>query len=221
MPGPSGTQSFLLPKQLCDHQMVINDQEQNLRLSVSCMEEFPTMVELNRHKKKCSIRNQNRAMDRAHTHETAKVFWKAMKNAGLASSLVKVINEDLESGSCAEYGITKLRSDVCVKNIDIFGLDNSSSLHFVKSQNRHHDRLKNHEISINSADIRLLAGPGQSITSIKNLVTEMHKQNIPTAAGIVTKIRSERQNVLKLCENIVCKDVQRRSKNLIGQSHLG
>ena len=81
--------------------------------------------------------------------------------------------------------------------------------------------MKREEISINSADIRLIAGPGASINSIKKMVTEMHKKNLPTEKNAVEKIRSERQNVMKMCENIVCDNVQRRSKNKTGQSHLG
>ena len=167
------------------------------------------------------MRNGSKAFDPAHSHETAKVLWKTIKNSGLAPSLIKVINEDLTTGSSAEFGITKLRSNICVKNIDVFALNNSSSLHFAKVQDRHHEYLKKHEISLNSNDIRLIAGPGQSLNNIEKMVTEMHKQNIPTEKGVVSKIRAERQDVLKLCENIVCHDVQRRSKNTLGQSHLG
>ena len=219
--GPSGTQSFLLPKQLCDHQIVFNDQEQNLRFSIQCLEECQTAAEINRHKTKCSMRCGTKAFEQAHTHETAKIFWEAIKNTGLAPSLLKVINEDLSNGSCAQAGVTKLRSNVCMKNIDVYGLNNSSTLHFAKSQNRMHDRLAKQEISLNSEDIRLIAGAGESINSIQKMVTQMHKQNIPTEKGVVQKIRSERQNVLSLCENIVCHNVKRRTKHTAGQSHLG
>ena len=220
-PGPSGTQSFLLPKQLCDHQIVFNDQQKNLRFSIQCLQECQTASEISLHKKKCSLRCGTKAFEQAHTHETAKIFWEAIKNTGLAPSLLKVINEDLTNGSCAQAGVTKLRSNVCIKNIDVYGLNNSSTLHFAKSQNRKHDKLAKDEISLNSADIRLIAGPGQSLNQIQKMVTEMHKQNIPTEKGVVQTIRSERQNVRSLCENIVVHNVQRRSKNLAGQSHLG
>ena len=135
------------------------------------------------------------------------------------SSIDYLIDERLlVTGSGA---MKELRSNVCIKNIDVYGLNNSSTLHFAKSQNRKHDKLAKDEISLNSADIRLIAGPGQSLNQIQKMVTEMHKQNIPTEKGVVQTIRSERQNVRSLCENIVVHNVQRRSKNLAGQSHLG
>ena len=201
--------------------MQFNDEQQNLRLTIDCLEERATLSDINRHKTKCCLRNQNKGLEPAHTHETAKILWTAMKNRGLASSLLKVINDDLSSGSCAEYGITKLQSNVCVKALDVYGLDNSSSLHFAKKHEKHQDRRGKDQITLNSEDIRLIAGPGQSINVIKNMVTELHKQHIPTENRVVEKIRSERQNVMKLCENIICRDVQRRSKNQTGQSHLG
>ena len=200
----------------------MNDKEQNLKISIDCLEECSTKADLARHNKKCSIRNQNKATEPSHTHETAKVLWKSIKNNGLASSLLKVINDDLAHGSVAEFGITKLRSDVCVQNVNVYGLDNSSSLHFAKKQDdKHQNRRKDDDISLSSADIRLIAGPGESINSIKKMVTQLHKHNVPTEKGVVETIRSERQHVTEMCENIVCHDVQRRSKNAIGQSHLG
>ena len=201
---------------------MLNDKEQNLKISIDCLEECSTKADLNRHKKKCSIRNQNKATEPSHTHETARVLWKSIKNNGLASSLLKIINDDLINNSQAEFGITKLRSGVCVQNVDVFGLDNSSSLHFAKKQDdKHQSRRKDDDISLSSADIRLIAGPGQSINSIKKMVTQLHKHHIPTEKGVVETIRSERQDVTEMCENIVCHDVHRRSKNLAGQSHLG
>ena len=201
---------------------MLNDKEQNLKISIDCLEEFSTKADLNRHKKKCSIRNQNKATEPSHTHETARVLWKSIKSNGLASSLLKVINDDLINNSQAEFGITKLRSGVCVQNVDVFGLDNSSSLHFAKKQDdKHQSRRKDDDISLSSADIRLIAGPGQSINSIKKMVTQLHKHHVPTEKGVVETIRSERQDVTEMCENIVCHDVHRRSKNLAGQSHLG
>ena len=214
-------QSFLAPKQLCTHQMQFNDQEQNLRLTIDCLQECPTLTDINRHKKKCCLRNQNKGLESAHTHETARVLWTAIKNLGLASSLLKTINDDLSTGSCAEFGITKLHSNVGVKGLDVYGLDNSATLHFAKKHEKHLDRRGKDLINLNSEDIRLIAGPGQSINVIRNVVTELHKQHIPTEKRVVEKIRSERQNVMKLCENIICRDVQRRSKNQTGHSHLG
>ena len=201
--------------------MQFYDEQQNLRLTIDCLEECATLNEINRHKKKCGLRNQKKGLEPAHTHETGKVLWTAIKNLGLASSLLKVINDDLSSGSCAEFGITKLQSDVGVKGLDVYGLDNSATLHFAKKHEKHHERRGKDQINLNSEDIRLIAGPGQSINVIRNMVTELNKQHIPTERRVVEKIRSERQNVMKLCENIIVRNIQRRSKNLTGQSHLG
>ena len=213
--------SFVLPKQICKNQIVIEDNNEKMKISVDCLEEFPTLAEINRHKKKCPLRNKTAALNENHKHETARIFWNAMKNSGLASSLLKVINDDLLDGSAAEFGVSKLRSNVCVNKVDIFALDNSTSLHFAKKQEHHLSRRKSEEINLSSDDVRLIAGPGQSIRTIKKMVTELNKKNIPTDKAVVEKIRSERQDVLRYCENIICRDVQRRSKHRTGHSHLG
>ena len=214
--------SFQVPSLICDNRIKFTDAEQNLKISIDCLAEHASLKELQSHRMRCKVRNQNHAFQKSHQHETAKMIWDSMKSADLAAALIKVINEDLTSQSLAQHGITKLRSDVAVKNCDLFALKNSSTLHCVKKKEKNSERRGKDLIQLNSADIRLISGNGQSINKIKAMVTHIRKQNIPTEKGVVSKIRSERQNIKKMTENIIVQDVQRRSKNqTLGQSHLG
>ena len=213
--------SFQIPNFLCNNQIKFVDCEQNLKFRISCQEEHSTLKDLQSHKMRCPARNQNNSFNDSHQHETAKLIWKSMKASGLAAALIKVINEDLTSQSLVQYGITKLRSDVAVKNCDLFALKNSSTLHCVKKKEKNTSRRGKDLIQLNSADIRCIAGNGRSINKIKTMVTEIRKQNIPTEKGVVAKIRNERQEIKSMTENIEVRDVHRRSKNQLGHSHLG
>ena len=214
-------QSFQVPTYICRNQITFVDSNQNLKFKIDCQEEHTTMKEHRAHNKKCLVRNQNKALNDSHQHETASIIWSAMKNNGLASALVKVINEDLMSNSLVECGITKLRSNVGVKNCDLFALKNSSTLHCVKKHEKNTDRRGRDIIQLNSDDIRLIAGTGESINGIAKTVKQLRKQNIPTEKNVVPKIRSERKTIRAMTENIVVDNVQRRTKNQVGSSHLG
>ena len=214
--------SFQVPSLICDNRIKFTDPEQNLRITIDCLAEHASLKELQTHKMRCKARNQNNAFQESHQHETAKLIWESMKSADLAAALIKVINEDLTTKSLVPYGITKLRSDVAVKSCDLFSLKNSSTLHCVKKKEKNSERRGRDEIQLNSADIRLISGNGESINKIKAMVTQIRRQNIPTEKGVVSKIRSERQNVKKMTENMIVDNIQRRSKNQsLGQSHLG
>ena len=213
--------SFQIPSLLCSNQIKFVDHQQNLKFTISCQEEHATLRDLQAHKMRCPARNKNNAFNDSHEHETAKLFWKSMKASGLAAALIKVINEDLTSESLVQHGISKLRSDVAVKNCDLFALKNSSTLHCVKRKEKNTSRRGRDLIQLNSDDIRCIAGNGRSINKIKTMVKEIRKQNIPTEKGVVSKIRNERQEIRQMTENIEVQDVQRRSKNQLGLSHLG
>ena len=213
--------SFQVPTFICDNKISFTDADQNLKVTIDCLEQFSTHKDLQAHKMRCKARNQNKALNVSHQYQTASMMWKSMKYAGLGSALLKVANDDLTTQSNVQYGITKLHTDVAVKHCDLFALSGTSSLHCVKKKEKNVSRRGRDLIQLNSEDIRLIAGNGQSINKITKMVTEIRKQNIPTEKGVVSKIRSERREIKNMTENVEVHDVMRRSKNLIGHSHLG
>ena len=210
-----------MPNFICDNKISFHDPDQNLKMTIDCMEEFSTYKDLQAHKMRCKARNKNNAFNDSHHHETASMMWKSMKSAGLAAALLKVINEDVTTQSNVQHGITKLHSDVAVKHCDLFALKNSSTLLCIQKKEKNVNRRGRDQIQLNSEDIRLIAGNGESINRIAKMVTEIRKQNIPTEKGVVSKIRSQRQEIKSMTENVEVRDVMRRSKNQIGHSHLG
>ena len=221
LPSNQSETSFQIPNYICKNQISFVDTIQNVKIRIDCQEEHSSMQEHRQHKMKCSMRNQKKALNDAHQHETASIIWNSMKRNGLGPALLKVINDDLTTNSLVEFGITKLRTDVAVKHCDLFALKNSSTLHCVKKHEKNTDRRGKDQIQLNSEDIRLIAGTGRSINAIKKTVQEIRKQNIPVEKGAAEKIRKERQSIRNMTENIVVNNVQRRTKNETGDSHLG
>ena len=220
-PSIQSENSFQVPKFICKNRIEFVDPNQNIRIRIDCQEEQSSAKDNRQHKMKCLTRNQSKAFKDAHQHETASLIWNSLKANGLAAALVKVINDDLTNNTLVEHGITKLRTDVGVKHCNLYALKNSSSLHCVKKQEKNVSRRGRDEIELNSDDLRLIAGPGASINSITRTVRELRNQNIPVSRGVVNQIRSERQSIRSMTENIVINNVQRRTKNKLGSSHLG
>ena len=221
IPSIQGDSSFQVPNYICKNQIAFGDSNQKIKIRIDCLEEHSSIREHREHKKTCLARNQKNALKDAHQHETASLIWKSMKANGLAPALLKVINDDLTKNSLVDCGITKLRTDVGVKHCDLFALKNSSTLHCVKKHEKNTSRRGKDQIELSSEDIRLISGVGQSINSVKKTVKEIRKQNIPVDKGVVQQIRTERSSIRNMTENIVVNNIQRRSKNQLGSSHLG
>ena len=140
---------------VCDNEIKFSDPLKKYSFSLSCLEEFSTHSDLQKHKQICSMRCKNEAFETHNSASTSKLMWNCMKQMNLASGIIKAANDDLSSSqSLVDHGLTKLQSSVTVHNCDVYGLSNSSSLHIVPKKEKNADRRDHYQIALNADDLR-------------------------------------------------------------------
>ena len=222
--------SFLAPtvptsssdgKDICEKRMVFNDSELKLKLILECQEQDLTRQELCKHKQVCFCRYGTNGLSEKNIGKFASLIWGMMKKAGAATALVASINKDMKETSLADHGFTKIRSNVTVKNVDVFGIEGSPHFHLVHKNPNHVDRRKAEiSVALSLREIKLLGGCGQSMNEIKRMIQRLHQFDISTPVGALENIRQERKQLSKMVENVVISNVVRRLKGLKGNSHL-
>ena len=140
---------------ICDNAIKFTDPSKKFTFSISCLEEFSSHQDLNKHKQICSMRCQNEAFEYHNTASTSKLLWNCLKQMNMASGIIKAMNDDLSNGeSQVDYGLTKLRSSVTIHNCDVYGLTNSSNLHVVPKKEKNANRRDHYQIALNADDLR-------------------------------------------------------------------
>ena len=140
---------------ICENAIKFRDSSKNFSFSISCLEEFSSYGDLQKHKQICPMRCQNQAFEYHNTASTSKLIWNCLKKMNLASGLIKAMNDDLSNGeSHCDFGLTKLRSSVTIHNCDVYGLTNTSNLHIVPKKEKNTTRRNHYQIALNADDLR-------------------------------------------------------------------
>ena len=206
---------------ICERRTTFEDKDCDKRLIIECQAQNMTDEELRSHRNTCPCRTGNQSFEDGNIDSFAKLLWQFAKKSNAAKALINHINSDLSKESLADHGISKLRTNVAVSNIDVYTLDGYVNYHCVHNNPSHISRRrKSIEVALSFTDLKLLAGAGSSVNNIKKMVKNLHSCDIPIPKNVVDTVRSERKEMRDFIEIVTISNVARRNKNSRGLSHL-